>query len=423
MSAEASPPHAPRPSGSPYAQVLRIPAFRALWISQMLATFGEAVARVALPLLAFDMTNSARMASQVLVASLLPMVVLAPISGVLVDRLDRKKLMIVTDVVRAVLVLSIPFCREAWQVAVVAMLVATNDAIWRPAALAAVPVAVPPGQLVTALSITQVGSNILRVAGPAIGGVIVGFAGPRPAFFLQGACFLLAAIAMVPMVLPPIVEPTERERISAAMWQGLSTVKSNPVVRGIAAVEALWQTMTAVLSIALVAYCVSRFGETDASDETYALITTVFALGTVVGALVAHRAERRMGRPMLMAVGYLAPLLAVPMVFNPPMPIVFVLWFGLGFADAWAVIGMQAYLAEAIPDHLRGRTYAAWTAVVTLGAAVAYLVVGWMASAIGAGLTISLVGLLVGIGGPILLWVTGGLRAMRKHSAELVATA
>ncbi len=383
----------------------------------MLATLGEAVARVALPLLAYEMTNSAQLASQVLVASLLPAVILAPISGVLVDRLNRKHLMIGTDLVRAALVLAIPFCREAWQVAVVALLVSANDAIWRPAALAAVPAAVAPRQLVTALSVTQVGTNILRVAGPAIGGVIVGLAGPRPAFVLQALCFVLAAVAILPMVLPPVEDHGPHEPVGTAMWQGLRMVRDNAIVRGIAAVEFLWQSVTAVLAIALVAYCADRFGDDDAGGETYALVTTVFALGTVVGALVAHRVERRTGRPVLMGVGYLAPLLAAPMVLNPPMGVFLALWFGLGFADSWAVIGMQAYLAEAIPDQLRGRTYAAWTAVVTLGAAVAYLAVGWVTTAIGPALTMSIVGIVVGVGGPIVLWLTGGLSAMRHHSS------
>jgi MFS family permease len=75
-------------SGEPDRGVLALPAFRALWAAQMLASLGESLSSVALPLLAYAITGSAQLASQVFVARLLPLIVLAPLSGVLVDRVD-----------------------------------------------------------------------------------------------------------------------------------------------------------------------------------------------------------------------------------------------------------------------------------------------------------------------------------------------
>jgi MFS family permease len=152
-----------------------------------------------------------------------------------------------------------------------------------------------------------------------------------------------------------------------------------------------------------------------AGGQIYALLMAVFGFGAAVGALVAGPVEARIGRPRLMAVGYLAPLLLVPASAVPPVPLLFACFFALGFTDAWAVIAMQAYLAEAVPDALRGRVYAGWTAAVTAGAALAFLAVGWFTAHWGAPRTLAAAGLLVGLGGPLLLWLSGALAAMRLH--------
>ncbi|MBA3416788.1 MAG: MFS transporter, partial [Chloroflexia bacterium] len=184
---------------------------------------------------------------------------------------------------------------------------------------------------------------------------------------------------------------------------------------GTAAVEALWQTVTAVLAIALVVYVERSLGFGAAGGRVYALLMAVFSGGAAIGAIVAGRVETRIGRPRLLAIGYLAPLLLVPAVALPPLPLLFACFFALGFTDAWAVIAMQAYLAESVPDALRGRVYAGWTAAVTAGAAVAFLAIGWATTNWGAPRTLAAVGLLVGVGGPLLLWRSGALAAMRAH--------
>src|SRR5690606_36248238 len=102
-----------------------------------------------------------------------------------------------------------------------------------------------------ALSATQVGSGAIRVAGPAVGAAIIGVAGPGLAFGLQAVCFLLSAVALLPIRLPRPARPPDAPSVRQEMWEGLEVVRTNPVVRGTAAVEALWQTMMAMLAVAL----------------------------------------------------------------------------------------------------------------------------------------------------------------------------
>lgn len=403
--------------------VLGIPAFRRLWLAQLTAQLGEAVALVAMPLLAYAMTGSAELLSLIFVLQLLPRIVLAPITGVLADRLDRRRLMIAADLVRAALVALLPFTREAWQIGLLALLVAIGSALARPAELAAVPMVVPVDQLVPALSATQVASSVVRVVGPALAGGIIALTGPGPAFGAQAACFVISAAILSGLTLPPVERAaTETASALAAVRReisdGLRIVLRNPVVRGTAAVESLWQTAFATLIVTVLIYIEQTLQLGPDAASGYSSIMAAFAGGAALGALVARPVERRIGRPLLMAIGYLAPLMLIPAIFAPPLPVFFACWLILGFTDAWAVISMQSYLAEAVPDALRGRVYATWTGIVTLAGAIAFVLIGWLTPRLGPPQTLALTGAVVGIGGPLILLTTGALAAMRRLSAE-----
>jgi MFS transporter, NRE family, putaive nickel resistance protein len=398
--------------------VLRNPAFVRLLAVQLASRLGEGIALVAMPLLVYGLTGSAELLSLVFVLQLLPRVVFAPVAGMLADRLDRRRVMIAADVARALLAASLVFADQAWQVAVVATLIALGSTIAYPAEMAALPMVVPPSQLVHALSVTQVAGSAIRVVGPTLAAGIVATTGPSPAFGVQAACFLTSAAIAYGLRLPRVERtPASATGTAAAVRQeiadGLRLVWQNPIVRGTAVVEALWQLVTAVLVVALLVYVEQSLRLGERSGTVFSLLTATVAGGMAVGSLVARAVERRIGRPRLMAIGYLAPLLLISAALTPPLPVLFVVLFIFGFTDAWAVIAMQTYLAESVPDAMRGRAYAGWLGVVTLAGAIGFAIVGWATPRLGPSATLALVGLIVGIGGPVLLVVSGALRAIR----------
>jgi MFS family permease len=373
---------------------------------------------VAMPLLVYGLTGSAELLSLIFILQLLPRVVLAPVAGMLADSLDRRRIILGADLARGGLVALLPLSNSAWQIALLAMLVAAGNALARPAELAAVPMVVPPGQLVPALSISQVAASIVRIVGPARAATVIAVAGPRPAFGLQSICFLVSAGCILRVVLPPVERATD-SRLTAVrreITDGLRVVRDNPIVRGITAVEMLWQLVTAALVVGILLFVEETLRLGNDAATIFSLLTATFAAGTALGALVARTVEKRIGRIRLMAIGYLAPLMLVPAGLTPPLPILFACLFILGFTDAWAVIAMQTYLAEAVPDAMRGRVYATWLGAVTFAGAIGFGLVGWLTPRLGAPITLALVGAVVGIGGPVLLLVTGAIAAMRRDT-------
>lgn len=408
-----------------YRAVLAIPAFRRLWLAEVSARAGEAIAQVALPLLVYRLTESAGLMSVIFVIQMVPRAILAPVAGLLADRLDRKRLMIGASLMRAAGVAVLPLSTRTWEVAAIAAFVSIGTTIVQPAELAAIPMTVPPERLVPALSITQVTNGITRIVGPAIGAGLIGIAGPKPAFWTQTACFVVAVAWLWRLKLPragraPGREDTARHALAVALHdigEGMRTVWRTPIVRGICATEALWGLINAVFSITAVVYTERALNLGDRADLVFGLLGATFSAGAVLGALVAGRVEQRIGRPHLLAIGYLGPLMLLPAGLVPPLPIVFVCWFGLGFTDAWAVIAFQAYLAESVADHLRGRVYAIWSGVISLAILGAYALTGWMTDRFGSPATLAISGAVVGLGGPLLLLVTGALAAVRAAPA------
>jgi MFS family permease len=222
-------------------------------------------------------------------------------------------------------------------------------------------------------------------------------------------------------VLPPVAHERTTSRLAAVRGEivdGLRAVRDNPIVRGITAVEMLWQLVTAALVVGILLFVEETLRLGDNAATVFSLLTATFAAGTVLGALVARWMEKRIGRTRLMAIGYLAPLMLVPAGFTPPLPVLFACLFILGFTDAWAVIAMQTYLAEAVPDAMRGHVYATWLGAVTLAGAVGFGLVGWLTPLLGPPITLALVGALVGIGGPLLLLITGAMTSMRHDAGS-----
>ncbi|HVL25453.1 MAG TPA: MFS transporter [Thermomicrobiales bacterium] len=404
-----------------FVRLLADPNIRRLWVTQLCSSAGESLAQIAMPLLVYHLTGSARMVGFMALVLIVPRVILAPVTGLLADRLDRRRVMIVADAARLLVVSAVPLTTTIWQLAVLAMLIAVGNAAGRPAELAAVPSVAGPRRLVVTLSLLQVSNGIIRIAIPAAGAGVFAAVGPAPVFWLQALCFAGSLVALRRLVIPG----TESVRggsgageslMSAArreMWSGIQAIRTIPIVRGVTASEALFQIAMASITVAGVVYTQETLDLGDRAEAAFALMTTSLAMGAVSGAFLAHRIEARIGRPYMMALGYVGPFFLAAALFSPPMIVIYGAWFCFGFLDGLAVISFQSYLAEAVPEHLRGRVYAAWGAMVALASAFAYYAIGLITPMLGAPQMFAVAGVVVGAGAPLLLLLTGAIRSVR----------
>src|SRR4051812_13436125 len=240
--------------------LLRNEALRRLWATEIWSSAGEALGLIALPLLVYDRTDSARMVGLVSLLLILPRVFLSPVAGFLADHADRRQIMIAAFVERAVVAAIVPFTGATWQIGGLAIAMAVGNSFSRPAELSAIPSIAPPESLVQALSLIQVTNGIIRIAAPAAGAALIAASGPEPIFWIQALAYLAATVVVRRLVIPEDrdIEHWQLRRVigiaKTEMWAGLAVIRSVPIVRGVTATESLWQLAGSALVVAGVVY-------------------------------------------------------------------------------------------------------------------------------------------------------------------------
>lgn len=399
-----------------YADVLRNRNFRRLWGATITANLGESIAQIALPLLVYAVTESLSMLGLVAALSTLPKVVLAPFAGVLADRVNRRLIMLGSDLGRMVAVVFLPFADSTLQITAIALVVATFSALAHPAEMAAVPMVIGKALLVRALSLIQVTGAAIRVVGPIVGAALVTVFGAGPTFFAQALCFVASVALVLGLRLPEVVAdskaPVTESGIRGELTSGFRVMWRQRVIRAIVGAEMVWGGAGTLMQIGLLAYTSVTLDLGDHRQSVFALLVAAFSAGTVAGGLLASRIQHRLGRSFMLGFGYFAPLMLIAVVFVPPLPVVFVALFLFGLSDSWLVVASQQLIVERIPDTERGRFYAVWTALITLAWAGWNGLLGNLTAWLGAPVVFLIVGLVVGLGCPLVLLLTGTIREL-----------
>src|SRR3712207_1597059 len=187
--------------------LLRNVRFMQLWVGQGTSFLGDAVSMVALVVLVVQVTGSASAVGGALVARLLPTLA-SPFAGVLADRLDRRLVLVASDLVRAGLVVGLLFATNLATICVLVFLLGLARTFFNPTVRAAFPSVVGGGDLTRANALISGTFSISETAGPALGGLLVATVGVDAAFVLDAVTYLVSA-AMLSLISLPRPEREE----------------------------------------------------------------------------------------------------------------------------------------------------------------------------------------------------------------------
>jgi MFS transporter, DHA3 family, macrolide efflux protein len=225
--------------------VLRIPDFRRLWIAQGISDIGDGLTLLTVMLLVNQLTGSTLALAAVSIALAIPPLTIGLIAGTYADRFDRRRIMIVSDLLRAVVVLGFVFVGSADLVPLIialAFVQASIGTFFNPARGALVPRVVPTEGLLAANSIGQATRVIGGVIGAAMAGLIVGVAGVTwPAFVIDAITFLASA-AIVLRVAAEAGRPSAAEAVASSGTRGAVAEG----LRIVAGSRVLWTTLLAL---------------------------------------------------------------------------------------------------------------------------------------------------------------------------------
>jgi len=365
-------------------EVLSHPSFRYLWLAQTTSVIGDRLVIVALALFINDLTGSATDIGIVLGAQTLPFVAFLLIGGVWADRLPRARLMIATDVARAVLhgVLALLIFTgwvEVWHVVVIEALFGTAEAFFRPAYTGLLPRTVPLDQVQQAQALANVSNNVAELSGPALATALVLGLGAGWAFAVDALTFAVSALFLLRVRVADAPPPvSERRTALTELREGFDHFRSRPWLWVTVAVFAL----IVPLAVAPV-YVLGPGVAEDAYDSAalFGIFATLLGVGAVAGGVVALRWRPR--RPLLVAFVAFAVWPVAVVLFGLTVPVALLLGVAVvaGVGSALFDVMWHTTMAEQIPPEALSRVSSYdWMGSLIL-LPVGYLVAGPVAEA------------------------------------------
>src|SRR5439155_8694789 len=173
--------------------VLRDRAVRAISVSAWISDAGSFVTFIALAVYIHSLTPAVAAVGFALGLRSIAGFLFGPFTGVLADRLDRRRVMIACDLARAALVASLPYTNVVWQAYSLAFASAVLSPLFRASRAALLPQVAPGPKLVPALTVAETTHHVLHTVGPALGGLVVLLVGARNGFFVDAASFVVSA--------------------------------------------------------------------------------------------------------------------------------------------------------------------------------------------------------------------------------------
>ena len=376
----------PTPAG--YIELLRSNrAFRQVWLGQVVSQMGDWFNTIALYTIILNLTGSGRDVGLLLVARFLPSFVFGPLSGVLADRFSRRSIMIVSDLLRALVVLGFLFVRRAdqlWMIYVLTVLQLGFSTFFEPAKTAAIPSLVSDRELVAANAISSVTWSVMLTLGAAIGGVLTGWLGTDVAFVLDSLTYLVSAALIASVRVPKRPRHLKRQAgLGRALGitetiEGASYVKHRPRVLALLLVKPAWGLGGGILTLLAV------FGERvfPVGNSPAVGIGVLFAargIGTAIGPIVARRiaGEGKKRQQASIGIAFLIGGLFYILFGSTPSFVIALLVLGIahtGGSILW--VFSTVLLQREVQDRFRGRVFAAELALLTLTMAASNYLTG-----------------------------------------------
>jgi len=333
--------------------------FFLLWQGQLVSAVGDVIYEIALGFWVLAVTGSTGLMGALMAASTVPRVLIAPFAGVLVDRSDRKWLLVVMDAARGVAVVAVAVAAylgalEIWMVFCAGIIIGAGAAFFNPAIGSSVPDIVARENIVQAnsfFSMIRAGSGILGNTG---GGFLYAFLGAPLMFLVNGVSYLFSAVTELFIRIPKIVHERKESHFFADLQEGFRFVWHNTGLRFLM----LSAGVINFLAFIAIVLMIPLFRRTDfLGPARYGITMALFTGGMILGMattaafrIPSHRRVLYFGFGTVVFVG----ALAIFPLWNSFAPILVCVAVG-GYANAVVNVLIQSVIQLAVPQTLRGK--------------------------------------------------------------------
>jgi MFS family permease len=399
----------------PYVRLALNPSFSALWTGQLISLFGDRLHQIALTFLVYETTESVILTAAVFLTATLPNLFFSPIAGTFVDRWDHREVLVVSDLLRAGLVLLMPIA-AAINVALVyplIFIITTVSIFFRPARVAILPRIVKEDELLPGNSALWIGETMADVIGYPLAGLFVAFLGAALplAFWIDAVTYIASAALLWTIAAPPIkrAAATAQAKLGffAEMGMGWGFLRKDTTLFA-NTIQATVGQFTLGILIALTAVYAAESLQPNGFEpkSIYAFLEASIGVGNLIGGAVIGLIGARLARGKTVIVGYAMAGLATALLgFTDQLPIALGLMLGTGIANMVFVIPSQTLFQERTPTEMIGRVVGFRFALVFGSMSLAMAVGGVLGELFGPSPVIAVFGMLTLVAGVAGLFV------------------
>lgn len=363
-------------------QVFAHPGYRRLWTARTASQWGDVFAMVALALLVFDLTGSGLGVSAVVAAEIVPVLLLAPLAGTLVDRWPRVKVMVSADIFRAVLATALIFVDgNVWAVYAVAFGMSVGTVLFNPAANSVLPTLVDDTELIAANSGIWTAAVLSQIALAPAAGLLYGAVGPDPAFAINAASYLVSAAALTRLRVPAPAASTARSGWLHDAMDGLRALSGDRLLRALAGGQFLAALSAGATSALLVVLARDHL---QLAPSSYGLLLGAIGIGAALGPLVLLRL---ISNPRRLAFVFgpfaLRGLVDIVLAAVNSLPVALAALLTYGLGTSTGAVTFNSLLQSHTPPDVRGRIFASFDLLWQSGRLASIVIGGLLADTFG----------------------------------------
>jgi MFS family permease len=373
---------------------LRERNYRLFFVGQIISTSGTWMQTVAQGWLVLRLSHSGTDLGVITAARFLPMMVLSPWGGLVADRLDKRRILYVTQVLAGLLALVLAALDDAgvitlWMVGVIALALGFVNVFDNPTRQSFISEMVAERDLANAVTLNSVTINLARVVGPAVAGVLIATAGIAPCFFANAVSFGAAVLSLAMMRNGELYTGVRETRRPGQVREGLRYVRRTPELLVPLVMITVVGTLAWEFQVSLPLVAKDTF---NGSAATYGTMLAFMGAGAVLGGLVtAHRnrvSAVGLGRA---SIAWGATILAAAVAPNLTTEYLVLLFVGYGSISFNSLAKTTLQMA-AVPS-MRGRVMALWSVAWLGSTPIGGPIVGWAGQDLGARWSLVLGGL------------------------------
>ena len=389
--------------------------FQRLWWAQLVSQFGDRINQLALVgLIAERVPGSAMELAKLLAFTIIPVFLIQPFAGVFVDRWDRRATLLICDVIRGVLVLTIPFVFFAGEsmvpIYIIVFLMFCFSRFYSPAKMSIIPDLVEKESLLMANTLVSTTGMIAFVLGCALGGFLVDRYGARNGFIIDGVTFLVSAALVFSIdlsltlqmhkskiltVSKEIIGPIRRS-VWFELGEGLRYLAQTRELRLIIVMISAILAAAGAVYVVIIVFIQESFGSV---TRDLGVLAVCLGVGLFLGAVLYGRWGKRLVwyRTMFWSLftgGALLTAFALVVHFDPRLTAAMVLAFALGVVTGPMFITANTIIHVVSDEKMRGKVFSALEIVIHLAFLAAMLVSSWLAEFIPKGWILAGVGMI-----------------------------